>query len=374
VVTGAVVAGALDKTSTPQKSSAEGVCPNCKASVSGKYCSACGQPARVHRSLLSLGHDILHGVFHLEGRIWHTIPELFFKPGRLTRRYIDGERAKFVAPLPLFLFCVFFTFAVFSITSDGAIDSGKKAANEASEEWKRGNANAVAAITKKIDDSRAELSAIPATAERRVELEAEIAELEQARNVLNALTTADWARFAAEAEKEEELKSAETDAEDDGFNFRVVSRDSKLLAGNAKWSAALKEAQENPRLLLYKVKTNTYKFSWALIPISIPFMWLLFFWRRDIHVYDHAVFITYSLSFMMLLLVLIAIAAALGVSGAIWFSVFGIVAPLHLYKQMRQAYAISRAGAGVRLFLLTVFIIIILSLFVSMLFVLGVIA
>lgn len=34
-------------------------------------------------------HNILHGVFHFEGKIWRTIPELCFRPGRLIRRYID---------------------------------------------------------------------------------------------------------------------------------------------------------------------------------------------------------------------------------------------------------------------------------------------
>jgi hypothetical protein len=35
-------------------------------------------------------------------------------PGQLTRRYIEGERARFVSPVALFLFSVFLMFAVFS--------------------------------------------------------------------------------------------------------------------------------------------------------------------------------------------------------------------------------------------------------------------
>ena len=34
------------------------------------------------------------------------------RPGELTRRYIEGERAKFISPLALFLFSVFLLFAV----------------------------------------------------------------------------------------------------------------------------------------------------------------------------------------------------------------------------------------------------------------------
>ena len=61
-------------------------------------------------------------------------------------------------------------------------------------------------------------------------------------------------------------------------------------------------AARNPELLLYKLKTNAYKFSWVLIPISVPFVWLLFPFSRRFHLYDHTVFVTYSLCFMMLLL------------------------------------------------------------------------
>ena len=51
-------------------------------------------------------------MFHFEGKIWRTLPMLAFQPGELTRRYIAGERARFVSPLALFLFSVFLMFAV----------------------------------------------------------------------------------------------------------------------------------------------------------------------------------------------------------------------------------------------------------------------
>ena len=61
-------------------------------------------------------HDLLHGVLHFEGKIWRTLPMLAWRPGELTRRYIDGERASFVSPIALFLFSVFLMFAVGSLS------------------------------------------------------------------------------------------------------------------------------------------------------------------------------------------------------------------------------------------------------------------
>ena len=53
-------------------------------------------------------------MFHFEGKVWRTLPMLVAHPGSLTRRYIDGERARFVSPLALFLFFVFLMFATIS--------------------------------------------------------------------------------------------------------------------------------------------------------------------------------------------------------------------------------------------------------------------
>ena len=90
-------------------------CANCGAPLTGPYCNQCGQKAHVHRTLTAIGHDLMHGVLHLDGKLWHTLPLLAFKPGKLTRRYIDGERAKFVSPMAMLLFSVFAMFAVFQM-------------------------------------------------------------------------------------------------------------------------------------------------------------------------------------------------------------------------------------------------------------------
>src|SRR5687768_5527447 len=69
------------------------------------------------------------------------------------------------------------------------------------------------------------------------------------------------------------------------------------------FDAAYRKAKENPSLLFYKLQNNAYKFSWALIPISVPFVWVLFLHRRRYRAfkaYDHTVFVTYSLAFMTL--------------------------------------------------------------------------
>jgi hypothetical protein len=89
-------------------------CANCKAELVGSYCSRCGQSAHVHRSLWHMIEEVLHGLLHFDTKSWRTIPLLIARPGLLTRRYIEGQRVRYVSPLALFLFCTFMMFFVFS--------------------------------------------------------------------------------------------------------------------------------------------------------------------------------------------------------------------------------------------------------------------
>src|SRR5689334_1420241 len=107
----AVTGGLLSRTVEPRagRTGADGHtheknCLNCGTPLSGLYCSDCGQHAHVHRTLRAFTEDFLTGALNFEGKIFRTLPLLAWRPGDLTRRYIQGQRARFVSPLALFLF------------------------------------------------------------------------------------------------------------------------------------------------------------------------------------------------------------------------------------------------------------------------------
>ncbi|MFZ4527781.1 MAG: DUF3667 domain-containing protein [Undibacterium curvum] len=105
----------LDKAAEAEHDS----CANCHQPVIGAYCHHCGQSTHIHRSLLHMAEELLHGLFHFETKAWRTIPALIIHPGRLTRDYIEGKRTRFVSPLALYLFLLFLMFFIFSLNSAG---------------------------------------------------------------------------------------------------------------------------------------------------------------------------------------------------------------------------------------------------------------
>jgi hypothetical protein len=301
-------------------------------------CPECGQKGHLHRSLAAIVHDIMHGVLHLDGKLWATLPLLAFKPGELTRRYIAGERAKFVSPMAMFLFTVFAMFAVFQMVGVSApsdIPSGI---------FTQGGDNPFRTqVTERIAALEHERGALPDNSPRRAEIAEELKGLEV---VLD--------------------KAAPGVAEEgNGLSFMPATGIDWLDQG------LIKKWQRNPSLMLYKLQSNGFKFSWLLIPLSLPFLWLIFAWRRRFKAYDHAIFITYSLSFMSLLFIAMSILSTVPDGGGWAFWLFVIAGPLHLYKQLRYAYGLSRFSAFWRFCVLLVFIQIVLVLFLQALLLLG---
>src|SRR4051812_10994644 len=113
-VTGGMAARAVEPAAGEGGGEGQGACLNCGTALVGAHCHQCGQAGHVHRTLGAFWHDLAHSVLHFDGKMWRTLPLLAWRPGELTRRYVAGERARFVSPMALFLFSVFLMFAVFS--------------------------------------------------------------------------------------------------------------------------------------------------------------------------------------------------------------------------------------------------------------------
>lgn len=78
-------------------------CANCNAPVTGPFCQTCGQRHDSHlHPFRQLLRDAFSTVLNLDGRFYQTI-QLMFKPGRLTKAYLDGQRARYVPPFRLYL-------------------------------------------------------------------------------------------------------------------------------------------------------------------------------------------------------------------------------------------------------------------------------
>ena len=83
-------------------------CANCATPLEGEFCHHCGQS--VHSVLKPVHHMLEDGMdmfLHVDGRILHTLPPLFTRPGFLTLEYFAGRRQRYIAPFRLmFVLCL----------------------------------------------------------------------------------------------------------------------------------------------------------------------------------------------------------------------------------------------------------------------------
>lgn len=280
-------------------------CLNCAAPLIGPFCSACGQKAHVRRSLRAFVGDFIAGLMNFEGKFWRTLPMLAWRPGEMTRRYIAGERARFISPVALYLFTVFAMFAVLNFTGALNLDA---------------------------ESFRTDLKEEIATDQRALaKLEAKRKDAATAKEEL--------------AELDRKIAKRKGDIAD---NQKIVTGEAfvsgELDPETPTWVRSLVEdTTQNPQLMSLKVQEAASKYSWLLIPISVPFLWMLFPFRRRYRLYDHTVFVTYSLSFMMLLVIAAGLLIATG-----WptlASLLFFVPPFHMYRHLKGAYQLGRLSA-----------------------------
>ena len=335
-VTGAMLARAVEPVAGepgPDGHTREAACLNCRTPLSGAYCTVCGQKAHIHRSLRAFFADFAAGVMNFEGKIWRTLPMLAWRPGDLTRRYIEGERARFVSPIALYLFSVFAMFAVLSFngvtsTNGGGMRTGVDVA---------------------VKDEAEQLARLEARKRELIADKADVADVDR--------------QLAVQRRELDQLRRLQR-----GEVIAFDVDEGRQAPGWLKDVAA--KAQQDPGAAVGNVWDAASKYSWLLIPISVPFLWLLVPFSRRFRLYDHTVFVTYSLSFMMALVIMAGALVAVGAPGIA--SILFFIPPLHMYRQLKGAYGLSRISALLRTLALVTFALVAGILFFVTIFAIGI--
>ncbi len=393
MATAGLAAGAIE--GRESHGSGDGKCLNCGAELQGAYCHACGQAAHAHRTLAHVFEEFLHGVIHFDTKAWRTLPMVLFRPGTLTRNYIYGQRARYISPLALFLFTIFFMFAVFAFTG-GPTPDLNLTESATLEEAQTELAQAREGVT----EAEAELARVianpdpnqPAGLEERLaRMEVRLAEEEVGRREATLARVQEaLSRVQAGVAQEDGVTVTQEDGEttvttetqgataegeertwQDYVRESAESDDLTINTGFPVLDERIRHKLKNPDLALYKIQQTAYKFSFLLVPISLPFIWLLFFWKRGVTLYDHVVYALYALCFASLLFVAAAFAASNTYTAFLigWLLLVGL--PVHTFFHLKGAYALGWFSALWRTFFMLTFANIALVIFIMAIVVLG---
>ena len=306
-------------------------CMNCGTELKGPFCYYCGQPDKnFMRFFPVLLRELLEDTLDFDSRFTRTLKPLLFRPGKLTRDYLDGKRFRYVPPLRLYIFSSIAFFFLAAILAGDAIN-----------------------ITSDLDGDEEVVTGIHIGEEEEKEIHEALQGLEDLSPEL-----------AAELEKD--IKEATQDTEsDDSFNFNGEPWDRETNPVDIKWLPAwlndrindeieesphkAEQIQENPNLLVDKVFDILPATMFVLLPVvALIFkFWYLFAKRYYI---EHLIFSLHNHAFVFVSLILILLANVsetlftrydhtTAATSMVWvMAVIGSWIPLYMLISLRVVY------------------------------------
>ena len=309
-------------------------CLNCGTELKGPFCYFCGQPDRnFMRFFPALLRDLMEDLLDLDSRFMRTIKPLFFKPGRLTRDYMDGRRFRYAPPMRLYIFSSILFFLLAAFLSSDAITIGNLENNNG--------------IIHMSADSKEEqqmvedaLSNIPPDIREQIDIDQAVSEASDEEKNQNWLESGDISF-------NDEPWDRETNPVDikwlpDWINDRINDE----IEGSPQKA---EQINENPNLLIDKVFDILPATMFVLLPVvALIFkFWYLFAKRYYV---EHLIFSLHNHAFIFVSLIMMLLANVAGsvlnsrgypaaVTGTEWLVIIiSIWIPAYLLISLRVVY------------------------------------
>ena len=307
-------------------------CLNCGTELKGPFCYFCGQPDRnFMRFFPALLRDLMEDLLDLDSRFIRTLKPLLFKPGKLTRDYMQGRRFRYAPPMRVYIFSSILFFLLAAVLSSNSVSfNGEDDA-------------LIHVVTDNVEDVQkveGALENLPESVRKNIDVEQIIEDVE------------------------------EEDADEDGFNlgdiqFNEEPWNRETNPVDIKWlpewlndrindeiegsPQKAEQINENPNLIIDKV----FDILPATMFILLPFVALIFkFWYMFAKRYyvEHLIFSLHNHSFIFVTLILVLLAdlavdqfnAASYATAATWTQWFqiiiGIWIPIYLLVSLRTVY------------------------------------
>lgn len=329
-------------------------CLNCGHPLdrSDIYCPSCSQlNSKKHLSLADFFAEFLSSILVYDSRLRNTIKDLLFKPGVITRNYVNGQRLKYANPFRFFLSVSIIYFLLQGLVS--YINPSDKS-------------NII-----NVSDSSPKKDSIAKVVEKKAEESPDNKELQLASKYLrDSIVANDFNLIQTEAESAPESESEYySEKELDTMSFAK-----KYYSRNLMYIDFYSEKKiENPRIALDSLHhLNTPKHRWlysravaftkindnpssfiTYLTSKVPFFlffftpfYAFFFWmiysREKFSYMEHMIFVFHIFSFVFLALLILRIPDIIFNTGIFQKLLFVILGPIYFYKALRNFYGQKR--------------------------------
>jgi hypothetical protein len=327
-------------------------CLNCDAALTGQYCGNCGQRARSRLiSLWELVRDAFGDIFELDSRIWRTLLPLLFQPGKLTKDYLEGRRARFMPPFRTYLVLsvLFFLVLFFDPRSEFGLLFEPTTQDEEQVQTEEGKKTEASEIRKEIMDELAAEGIVVAPPGDGAEQDAEPTPDGLPDSGPDTEPDADYnawkgARVSFDSEDESEEGDDDGCEFDDPDSLDVPDWMKRRLTPERVKAVCEKVQSDNGKGIIEKVVDNTPAALFFLLPLMAFVLKLAYPLSKRYYV-EHVLFVVHYHAFIFALLILIILFSR----SAEWLqlpstlvqvvlSAASFYVPVYLYKAMRRVY------------------------------------
>jgi hypothetical protein len=324
-------------------------CLNCghPLDLSDRYCSYCSQlNTKKQLSLKDFLEEFIGSVLVYDSRLRYTLKDLLFKPGTITKNYVNGQRLKYANPFRFFLsvsIVYFLLQSLLTTLAPGAnpfVNFNKNGNNVSLDSI--GNQNVI------FTNDEGKKDTLKLT-DRGVVLNKDTLSKKEEKSRENFklitevdLDTLQWGnrivtRFTLYRDFYElhEIKDASVAL--DSMNHKNTSFNRWVYNKNS----AIDRISEDPFGFVNYLMGKIPFFLFFFTPICAVFFWLLY--SKSQYTYmEHMVFIFHIFSFIFLAM-LIALLPDMLIGQDVFSSLlFGIIGPFYFYKALRNFYKQNR--------------------------------
>lgn len=360
----------------------EGHCANCRTKLRGPVCHHCGQLAdEFHRPVRGLLAEIIEGLFSLDGRVARTIPNLLLRPGRITRAYLKGRRARFMPPFRLYIIASLVFFLLAPLATNAFRASDPEAVREAIQTG--------ADIDQRLEDAVREGELTPGEAEAARASLAQLGLDQVLRDVSDedpagepALSDdpdspagadleptpsqggpeagdhADVAASNAQADTGDPalaLGLGQGDGAADDIRRFFTPEDFGEAAPEGAWPYAVRSylgerfarVAEDPGAWLEEAADWIPRIMFAMVPVYALLLSLTYLWRRGFYFFDHLIVSVHFHAALFLAMTVFYLSSYF-LSGGLMVLAFLVYSNVYLYRLHRVVYMRSRVTSVLR--------------------------
>jgi hypothetical protein len=340
-------------------------CLNCghPLDLTDRFCAYCGQINTTKRlTLKDFVSEFVLSVFTYDSRFWHTLKDLLFKPGTITRYYVDGKRFHYANPFRFFLSASIFYFIIvglFSFFENENTNQGnlrifgnddpieEEQLDEIFQDSLLTDIKGIPpglneGLTGALAEAKAEAIKSNREKKRRDSIKESKGLSYDYRPEKEMDSLSAFESFFTKFELFQEFHKATDIADTDKALDSLKYSKSKTNVWLYNKTEAIDRIEKKPIRFVNYLASKTPFFIFFFSPIYALFFWLIYSKKRANYM-EHLVFIFHIFSWVFVVLLVCLIPdKLLPTQNLISSILLGLVGPFYFYKALRNFYAQSR--------------------------------